>query len=217
MTRWPYLRRSLHVCAKAPDLRIVFNDLDVRVASLSGLPPMVCCPFCGKHLASMTCERDEKYRVRAHVASPADCAAAVVEAVRRLERPGCPDDACCSHFGVSSVDASPLNVGINVSYRGPHLQVTLYKSLFPRPAALHRARVEAVAAALVTSIRETWNGGDGHEGISVVLGRSPPDSLVYSIGNYLSLGFKIFDRDEATAARFRSFGDWYRAPLEATM
>lgn len=178
---WPYLRRSLHVCAEAPDLRIVFNDHDVAIPSLSGLPPMVCCPFCGRALRDMTRTRNERYRARAHVAQPEECAATAVEMMRRLIRPGWPSEGIISHFGVS---AGVRGLGITMAPYNGRLRVIMDQSGWGRPAALHRARIKAVAAALTCGIRDMWNGRDGASGIAAVLDRSAPESLIVAVDNY---------------------------------
>jgi hypothetical protein len=203
---WPYLRRSLHVCDRAPDLRIVFNNRDVRVTSLLDLPPMVCCPFCGKRIHDMTRERDEKYRRRAHVAQPTECAAEAVHMMRRLTRPNHPPNGIVSHFGVHRGIVS-------VSSSQGLLQVVMTQSLYRRPASLHRARAEAVAAALTCGIRDTWNGKDGSEGISVVLDRSPPEALVAAQANYCAQR-DVFRPTKAEKAGWDAFREWYDAPLE---
>lgn len=203
----PLRLRVRHRCdgSRETGVTVLFNDFDVLVDAFPGRP-FQGCPFCWSSVFTLRGAWWENYRRRAPVATPEACAAAAVDAVRRLERPGCPDDALCSHHGVY---APPL---VQVSNKGPHLQVIMYQSLYPRPAALHLARAEAVAAALVTSVRETWNGLDGHNGISVILGRSAPDALVCSINNYLSLK-DVFSKDPAVLARFRVFSDWFNAPL----
>lgn len=203
-----------HRCpgARAAGIAVYFNDFEVRVPALPGVTRG--CPFCWSDVFRLRGDWWENYRRRAPVATPEECAAAAVDAVRRLERPGCPSDAVCSHHGVyGRIPAKDMYV--QLMNKGQHLQVIISKSLYPRPAALHAARAEAVATALVTSVRETWNGREGSEGISVVLGRSAPDALLASIANYRNLGFKIFDRSPEITVRFAAFSDWYDRPLEA--
>lgn len=207
--RWPYLRRSLHICDKALDLRIVFNDRDVLIPSLPTLPTMICCPFCGHRLHDMTRERDEKYRRRAYVAQPSECTDTVVEMVRRLIRPDYPLNGIVSHFGVF---ASVRGLSVNVSSHGGLLHVTMYQSLYHRPKAIHRDRANAVATGLLCAIRTTWNGGEGHDGVSVILDRPPPESLIVAQGNYHAQR-DVFRPTPAEKAGYLAFREWYDTPL----
>lgn len=156
-------------------------------------------------------ERFQRYTARAFVAKPAEVGPPVAEVVRRLERPGCPEDGVCSHFGIHT---SVRGLGINVMPEGRYLKVVMQQSSFRRPASLHQARARVVANALTTGVRQTWNGMDGHDGIAVVLNRPAPESLLVGIGNYLAMGARIFDRTPKDKDRFKAFTDWYEAPLE---
>lgn len=209
-----FTRPIPHRCPQNPDwdrFPVRYSDCGVRI---EGLPNVTeGCPFCWTSYLTLRRERFERYARRAFVARPEEVAPVAVEMVRRLERPGFPENGTCSHFGVH---ASMRGLGINVSFAsdvGERLKVVMTQSLFRRPAALHRARAEAVATALTTVVRHTWNGRDGSEGIVVVLNRKAPDSIVLAIRNYRALGSRIFNKSPADEAGFAAFREWYDAPL----
>lgn len=130
----------------------------------------------------------------------------------RLNREGCPPNAVCSHFGVTAT-VGDIHVALTIPSRdkGPGLLCTIYhRSLNHEATANHHCdRALAVAARLGAAIRDRWNGGDGHYGISIVLDMQPPDNLIRGIGNYYALHSRIFKRTPATDGRFHSWHDWF--------
>lgn len=150
----------------------------------------------------------------------------------KLSRDDYPRHGICSHFGVTV--GHPC-LAINMADRNGMTLVTLYargsfsekpgraylkvpgREIFQVgfPACVHKMRAHSVAEALDCGIVETWNGGDGHSGISVVLDREPPDSLVVGIRNYRGLP-SPFNLREEDKAGFSAFHDWLASePLAA--
>lgn len=143
-----------------------------------------------------------------------------------LERDDYPRHGICSHFGVTV--AYP-RLSINVSHRNGLTQVTLYSArsvsaqkgrayhalegqgyFIGFPAHIHRMRVASVAAALDCAVVETWNGEEGHSGVSAVFDRPCPKSLVTAISNYRSMPSPFRLREEDRQG-FQAFHAWLDA------
>lgn len=135
-------------------------------------------------------------------ASPEEIAATVRKVVTAIEQPGAPDNAGCGHFGLH------MTIGtedVAVSSRGHFLQVTIYRRSGPPlnaqtkamtcptcghtkhppsyvhpgyPRGVHDKRMRALAQAFDCKVREHWNGGDWHNGISIVLAYDCPQAFV---------------------------------------
>lgn len=139
-------------------------------------------------------------------ASPEDIAKKIYAVVKAIEQPGCPKDAGESHFGVHMTIGAEA---IGISNRGKFLQVTIYRSTgvgliggqrepetcptcghtkhrphyaHPGyPKGVHDNRMRALAGRLDVNVREHWNGSNGHNGVSIVLGYPCPPSLLAAI------------------------------------
>lgn len=205
-----FTRLIPHRCPQNPDWNrfpVRHNDYGVDIATLPGVTRG--CPFCWAHYLDLRRDRFERYAARAFVARPSEIAPVVVDAVRRLERPGFPENGICSHLGVH---VSVRALGVALMPHGARLKVVMSQSLFRRPATVHRARAEAVAAALVTNVQEIYNGKDGHDGVAVVLTRGAPEPLIVGISNYRRMR-SPFDLTAEDKAGFAAFRSWYEAPL----
>jgi hypothetical protein len=211
MTRDEVARRlKFHRCQVAHDagFRVYFNDWGVKIDGLPGVTKG--CPFCWRSYFDFRREWDRVWYAHRAVATPEEAAAAVVDVVRRLERPNFPENGIVNHFGPC---VSVNGLGINVATRGSHYLVTMYQTMHYRPAKLHLARAEAVAASLTTSIQDQWNGKDGSEGISIVLSRFASGALQTALENYRKMGFRCFKPSNADKDGYAAFREWYEAPL----
>ena len=72
----------------------------------------------------------------------------------------------------------------------------------------NRERVRAVCAAIGAPLRNTWNGEDGHDGVSIVLGVLCPESLSTAIKNYRAMP-DVFRFTDDERRRFIAFGEWW--------
>lgn len=139
-------------------------------------------------------------------ASPETIAAQIYAVVKAVERPGCPEDAGTSHFGLH------MGIGtedIGISNRGRFLLVTIYRSSGAGPIGgqrepetcptcghtkhpphythpgypkcVHDKRMRALADKFGVKVQEHWNGSKNHNGVSVVLGYPCPPSLLAAI------------------------------------
>lgn len=136
-------------------------------------------------------------------ASPESMADQIYAVVKAVERPGCPEGAGTSHFGLH------MGIGtedIGISNRGPFLQVTIYRSsgagliggrkepetcptcghtphyTHPGyPKGVHDKRMRALADRFGVKVREHWNGSNNQDGVSIVLDYPCPPSLLAAI------------------------------------
>jgi hypothetical protein len=124
-----------------------------------------------------------------------------------------PDGAIAQHHGVSEKTGDIL---VTVVPSGGGTLILIYgnKHSYTASAKTHRRRAKAVAARLKSSIISTWNGGDGHCGISVVIDRSPPTSLVKAIASYRAVP-DVFNFTASERARHTSFWTWYQSEGDA--
>jgi len=206
-----FRRPIVHRCDANPDPErfvVRYNDFGVQIENLPNVTEG--CPFCWTSFMTLRHDRFKRYTERAYVARPREIGPPVADAVRRLERPGFPPEGVCSNFGVY---VNVRGLGINLMTEGSYLKVVMNQSCFRRPAALHQARARAVADALVTGIRQTWNGKDGHDGIAVVLNRNAPEALVVGLTNYQRQR-DVFNPTPAEKAAWEAFHAWFAAPLE---
>lgn len=135
----------------------------------------------------------------------------VKRAIARLERPGCPDDAICHHLGVNADSVDGISIGIK-PHGGDTLITIYHRPSDGYPEATHTARAAAVAEAMGSEIVETWNGEDGHDGISVVIAYPCPAALIRSIANYRKLP-NVFKLSDDENRRFGAFGAWWFSEL----
>ena len=119
--------------------------------------------------------------------TPDEIGEAVATIVALLDRPGWPENGRASHHGwsVPGLHGVRCSILTNNNACAKRLLVTIYSTskYGHQTKEGHLARADAVAKSLGSQIFNTWNGGDGMEGISVVLGREAPESLFRAIGN----------------------------------
>lgn len=208
-------RLKQHRCAGATEngYRVFFNDWGVQIPGLPGVT--VGCPFCWRDYLSMRDRWNELWFMLRRVATPEEVVPVVVDAVRRLERPNPPPNSILNPFGVGvSVRGLSIHISTNGLEDRARYQITMYQRCHRRRAELHRARAEAVTTALTTSIRESWNGGDGDDGISIVLNRLAPDGLLVPLRNYRAIAARCFNPIDADRDDYAAFRAWYEAPFE---
>jgi hypothetical protein len=139
-------------------------------------------------------------------ASPDEIAWQVRAVVDAIEKSEAPADAGITHFGLHMTVGTE---DVNISSRGQFLQVTVYRICGagliggqPEPTAcptcghtkhpsrpvhpgyskgVHDKRMRALADAFGVKVQEHWNGEDNHDGISVVLQRPCPPSLMKAL------------------------------------
>lgn len=154
----------------------------------------------------------------------------ISEMLKHLERDDYPRDGICSHHGVS---ISHPFLRLSISDHMQKLMVTVYSERkysekrgrtydkceglpgywVGYPAALHQMRARSISEALNVPIRERWNGGDGQSGVSLVLDRPCPESLMTAISNYRGMPSPFDLRDEDKHG-FGVFKQWM-APIWA--
>jgi hypothetical protein len=211
MTREEQLTFSTHDCEKSGTIVVEFNDCGIRIPSIPQLPSnMRVCPFCGHNCLDMMRVRFEKRCETLAVAMPEEIAPVVADMVLRLERPEFPENGIVNHFGPY---ANINGLSVHLTNKDARLQATLYQDRVGRPAALHRARADAVARALTTSVLDTWHGVDGQCGISVVFRRNAPEGLVIALANYRKMK-NVFCPSQADKAGYTAFEAWYQADTE---
>lgn len=148
---------------------------------------------------------------------PEKVAEVVKKLIDNLSREGWPEKGICTHHGVSAVCGHD---SISVSPNGSMTLVTVYRSTklvaeggqmyVGYTGAEHMERADAIADALGTSIRTSWNGEEGHSGISVVLSLPCPVSLKQAVRNYRALG-RPFRLSKEERAGFDAFREWFEA------
>lgn len=141
----------------------------------------------------------------------------VKDLIKKLDRRDYPMDGICSHHGVqkaiydeaisiSNTEAGKLLITV---YGKSYIQCDEKNNWvkFGKTHAEHDIILKTVSAALNRKILEFWNGEEGDAGISFVLDRKCPKSLLTAITNYNNLP-NVFNITSEHEKCYEKFNEW---------
>ena len=132
------------------------------------------------------------------------------EAVNAIDVDSFPKDGICSHLGINVKGVHPFNLG--VCHHGGFLLLTIYcpdyYTVVWTEYSFHKLKAR-ISEEFSLPVSSHWNGEQGNNGISIVLARDCPDSLMTGIKNYYKLK-NVFKLSEEEKQQFRVWREWLK-------
>lgn len=122
-----------------------------------------------------------------------------------LDRDDFPRAGICSHLGVW---AKCANLSLSFLSRDGQMLINASRSTYGATRAMHATRAAAIARGANALAAHTWNGGEGHDSVSVVLNRPTPVSLARACAAYCEVK-DVFNNTSEEKARFAEFSTWF--------